>query len=318
MTCQSARKFLHAFADGQMSVKASCELLDHLKMCPPCSAIVEEHQAMRQAVGRYIAAAAPASEPLESAIRAKLGLPPRLIRRKAPVLAPGGSAARRYLLAAAIVLAAGVAWWGLSDKFGDRIDAGGSHRIAAGPRVDRVQPGTSAASHAAEVHFRCLARGPDHQSPLLPNRLSEVEPALRSRLGDHVAVLAPDLSKYGYQFESVNLCSVTQGDASVGGHLVYVSADHSRRLSFFSVPRRDRLTEDGDRSRRNSEVPVFYAVAHVGGADLVLCAWHKDATTYLCAAQENPQQVERMVNAVRSDLVAFAEHMMLAGIWPRH
>ncbi|MCC7314685.1 MAG: zf-HC2 domain-containing protein, partial [Planctomycetes bacterium] len=36
MNCKSVQKFLHAFADGQLGVRANCEVLDHLKMCPSC------------------------------------------------------------------------------------------------------------------------------------------------------------------------------------------------------------------------------------------------------------------------------------------
>ena len=49
MNCRKIRKYLFAFADGQLGVKANCEMLDHLKMCRKCSAIVDEHQAVRRA-----------------------------------------------------------------------------------------------------------------------------------------------------------------------------------------------------------------------------------------------------------------------------
>lgn len=42
MNCRNVKKFLYAFADGQLSVRANCEVLDHLKMCPACSRAVAE------------------------------------------------------------------------------------------------------------------------------------------------------------------------------------------------------------------------------------------------------------------------------------
>ena len=52
MNCNQSRKYLFAFADGQLSVQANCEVLDHLKMCTACSRIVDEHQAVREALRR--------------------------------------------------------------------------------------------------------------------------------------------------------------------------------------------------------------------------------------------------------------------------
>ena len=54
MNCKSARKFLYAFADGQLDVTDNCEVLDHLKMCPGCGAVVAEHQSMRTVLTKYI------------------------------------------------------------------------------------------------------------------------------------------------------------------------------------------------------------------------------------------------------------------------
>ena len=49
-----AREPWAARADSQLGIKDNCEVLDHLKMCPECSKVVDEHQAVRAAVGRSI------------------------------------------------------------------------------------------------------------------------------------------------------------------------------------------------------------------------------------------------------------------------
>ena len=308
MNCQSARKYLYAFADGELGVPDNCEVLDHLKMCQACSSVVAEHQSMRVILSKFIdRAAVPAS--LEPRVRSAMKG-----RSKSHVAASRTiSLFRITAIAACVLLSVGMATWYMWSA--DDADITGSLYSSYTPKVVRVQAGTSAASNVSAVHHKCTDSGLAHQTPSLPSKLNELGPALATRFGDRIKALAPDLSRYGFFFESVGLCGVKDGEEFKGGHLVYASADGHQRLSVMSIPRLESLDATGLRNH-SSEVPQYYGIAQDSGDDMIIAAWHRDSTTYVCCAQIEPLKLERIVNAVRPDLVAFNKHMILAGIWP--
>src|ERR1043166_2507033 len=219
MNCKEARKLLFAFADGQLGVKDNCEVLDHLKMCPECGKVVDEHQAVRAAVGRSIAAVevpAPFSERIKCTVLQSGAAPGRWQLTKF----------RAYALAASFLLVAGLFLW---------------RSAFSGTSAVQVERGTSAALMIAQVHNECCMHSASHQAKSLPDNLREVGPAICSHYDDKIAALAPDLGRYGYRFESANFCGVQDKPGTDGGHILYISEKGSRRLSFFSVPRWDCL-----------------------------------------------------------------------------
>ncbi|MHC4711798.1 MAG: anti-sigma factor family protein [Planctomycetota bacterium] len=54
MKCREARKFLAAFADNELDVRTNIEVLEHVEMCPACSARLERLQNLNQTVKSYI------------------------------------------------------------------------------------------------------------------------------------------------------------------------------------------------------------------------------------------------------------------------
>ena len=47
MTCKTFRKYLYAFADGELETRENLEALEHLNMCPSCCRKVAVQQALR-------------------------------------------------------------------------------------------------------------------------------------------------------------------------------------------------------------------------------------------------------------------------------
>ena len=161
MNCTGVRKFLYAFADGQLGVKSSCEVLDHLKMCPACSRLVDEHHSLRAAIGRMLAARRRRTicEHAYWAIeRAQQTC--RIDRQslRAPM--------RRMAASAACIV------W-RRQSCGGRFRRTGTSMTAQGPvRGGRADSG----GDDAEVHRMCLARSRRHQYPTLAPRSSRKSP----------------------------------------------------------------------------------------------------------------------------------------------
>lgn len=303
MNCRGVQKFLYAFADGQLSVKANCEVLDHLKMCPACSHVVDEHQALRASIGRSIAQV---QVPREVHARVEAAL------ATSKVSAPGRRAfswrslepgVRRYSMAAGILLLVGGAWIGTS-LFRN------ASRVATPPVV--VEGGQIAASLVADIHTSHIGLGRDHQSLKLPNSLADVGPAISRHFNDRLAVVVPDLSAYGYEFESANFCGVKSASCLEGGHIIYASPETQTRLSFFVVPRFDRFDKGYGQNSAEPESYREYEVDQASGTSLAVLAWHRDETTFVCCGPIDIHEMKAMVGAVRTAMTDFEERLKVA------
>ena len=277
MNCTSVRKFLYAFADGQLGVQANCEVLDHLKMCPACSRVVDEHQSLRAAVGRSLATEKTPDELRQRVVQRLAGASARPVRWLRPLAA-----------AACVALAATGAWWAFSSQSPD------SDQSANAPV--RVEGGPTAATMIAEVHRLCLAEPGKHQQPSLPRDRSQVAAAINQHFAGRVAAVAPNLSRFGYEFESVNLCGIDASLSREGGHLIYASADRQTRLSLFCVPRLDRLDQG---SGPSPDGYLQYEVDQDGGKKLSILAWHRNSTSYACCGSLTIEQLRDMVAGIR-------------------
>lgn len=300
MNCTGVKKFIYAFADNQLGVKESCEVLDHLKLCPGCSRLVDEHQTLRKAIVEQCQEVhAPAA--LRSRLLESVQSPAPAELAPIPGRRPGW---QRLAAAACLLLAAGgVAWWGLP---------GGAGSGESPARVITPVPrGESAASMIAAVHFACCNHHEMHQSKSLPAHLGEVAPALRDHFDDTLAARAPDLSRYGFAFESVNLCGVRDKPGCEGGHIIYVN-EREHRLSFFSVPRWDCLDKCGRAAGDPGGEFREYSVERESGPALQIVAWHEHATTYICCACVEPELLEDMVRDTRTAMAGFDRQVRLA------
>lgn len=301
MNCKSVQKFLYAFADGQLSVKANCEVLDHLKMCPACSRRVDEHQHLRKAIGRSLSAIS-APPQLAARIEESLGGKGRSLRLPRAGVRTWRSSAAFIGVAAVLMIAAGIY---LLDFEPSQMPQ--TPMQMAGPSAR----GMGGAKLVGDIHGRCTSRGRGHQNPTLPENLTEVGQAVAGHFDNRLAVSFPDLTSHGYQFESANFCGVDAAGSHEGGHVVYASPK-SGRVSFFVSPRTDQFdampgTDGDDGSYRQFELP-----GEAGARGLAVLAWHRGATTYVACGDVDVNKLRLMVGAIRTAMGDFEDRLTIA------
>ena len=221
MNCPQVRRYLYAFADGELEVKDSCEVLDHLKMCESCARIVADQQALRGGLRRVTL-----QEPVPALLCERFVAELNRSRRAAPSLA--FRAARAVAIAAGVALAVGVAWWYWPETAPVPHINGNSvpgRLVSVSPVVQKV----------VTRHCACVNSGRQHQCATLPDTLEGLRGVVAQRFGGTLDVLVPDLRDNGFQFESVNTCGI-DSDRS-GLHIIYVEPRTEKRLSLFCVPR---------------------------------------------------------------------------------
>jgi hypothetical protein len=127
----------------------------------------------------------------------------------------------------------------------------------------------------------------------------QVAPAITRHFGGRVAAVAPDLSAFGYEFESVNYCGIDARLSREGGHLIYVSADRQSRVSLFCVPRLDRLDQCADRAAPSADGYLQYEVDQENGRKLSILAWHRNSTSYAFCGNLTMEQLREMFAGIR-------------------
>lgn len=308
MKCNTVRKFLYAFADGQLSVRANCEVLDHLKMCPGCSRLVDKHQSLRAAIGRSISKT-PVPPRLQANVLAALKAGEPSNRNLKPAFAP----TRRFFITPRLAVAslAAAASLALLVTIGWRAYVPVEQPVptTASPPVT-VERGQIAASLVAEIHQTHSEAGAAHHNKALPASLDRVGPAIARHFGDRLAVDFPNLSDYDFEFESANFCGVRDMVSEDGGHVVYASTRGEAKLSFFVVPRYDRLDMAGARAAFGAYRE--YEIEQADGPPLAVLAWHHDETTFVCCGALNINRLKVMVGAIRTAMPDFDRNLKLA------
>lgn len=274
--CRKVRKYLYAFADGQFDVKINCDLLDHLKMCPQCTRIVDEHQSLREALKRV---GASVSVPASLGHEVRAALAPRA--RSAKRSTWRGRVAAGLLAAACIGSAMYTAW----DVYGPKPQSQSGGTVASeGFAVSRV----------AYVHAMCIQKGDAHQDPNIPRDIEGMRAAYAARFQSQINVLVPDLSEYGFELESAGICGVQCGQ--VGAHLIYHCGATSNRCSLFSVPRIPcmDLTSEG--------AWYEHRVEQSDKSFLYVLAWCDDGrTTHICCSPVEPEQMKKWMAGLRPE-----------------
>lgn len=282
MNCNSTRKFLFAFADGQLGVQANCEVLDHLKMCPTCSAVVDEHQALREAL-RLSAQQIEVPAVLEGRVRKAILLGKSIRYHDGSHRWLQSRVVRLVGIAACLTLIVAGTW-----QYA-RWDAS-----AHPPRFRdaRALPEQQTALKVVRRHNRCITRSDRqvHQNPALPGDCAQVAEALRDHFGGRLLALAPDLSPYGFEFESANFCQLGGASGSEAAHVMYVDYSNGRYLSFFSMPLWDELDHLGRGGvPPTGERPFIHSVSPCD--NMTVLAWDDRDTTYVCCGDVDPQQL---------------------------
>ncbi len=274
MSCQKVRKYLFAFADSQLSVQSNCEVLDHLKMCAPCSAIVDEHQAVRAAlVSSAEKIEAPAGIEQRVRLAIQTGKPVRHRETRRSLLNDNGFL-RIVALAACITLAVLVAWQFVYED-GPGTWNGGSGGMAA------LAPAAETTQLVVKRHNQCdnQCEHGEHQDAGLPDSLDGLALALGREYDGELAALAPDLSDYGFTFDSANFCRLENDQGPVAAHVVYVNTSYGTRFSIFSLPKWGRINDE-DGIEPTIENPFIQT--HDQCSQMTVLGWHAGDMSFVC------------------------------------
>ncbi|MBK8266992.1 MAG: hypothetical protein IPK83_01260 [Planctomycetes bacterium] len=309
MNCNNTRKFLLAFADGQLSVQANCEVLDHLKMCPACSAIVDDHQSLRRSIARStgkIAVPAELAAKIHHHVETdgagkfkssrKLSRPFRLTRT---------------LVAAACVIAVALGSWQFlptgATSTGSMFESGS-------------MPGLTKADEITQQviiqHNKCLIKCEHqaHQLDSLPRERIAAADAIDAKFSGVLATAAPDLSGYGYEFESANVCAPTADAGGPAAHLMYVNYSNSSYLSLFTTPHWEGVNVFADGRSPDRNTPFSHATRDCESNSMV--AWHEGDMTHILVGKFDEETMAAMIrdlrlsrgNAFHTDMLAAVIH----------
>lgn len=301
MNCHQFRKYLHAFADGQIDVKSNCDLLDHLKMCHECSRIVDQHNALKSLI---VASAARIAVPagLESRIRSAIE-PSRKSRKRAASLV--GPFADRPLLRVS-AMAACVVITVLSLWATGIVGPGESLRGGLATSADFDMDSADLKMRGVVVrHNKCVesCNQQAHQLAGLPSDRESAALELAGRLGDQVAIAAPDLTGFGYEFESAAVCSPDREVHGATAHMMYVNHAYGTRLSFFSVPH----WKGADGLLADATLRKPFAFTPQGNCqNQSIVAWNGKTSTYIVCAPINQEDLSEMVRELAFSLPADA------------
>lgn len=287
MNCHQFRKYLLAFADGQIDVKSNCDLLDHLKMCPDCSRVVDQHQALRSLI---VASAARVAVPagLMDRVRRNIGVRESVKTSPSATIPIWKRPLVRVLATAAVLVLAFTGLWnaGLIGA-NNGIGTGGlsAHDIVA--RSNQLVQGV------VVQHNKCVNQCDlqVHHLENIPASRSEAARALSQRFSGMFAVAAPDLSGFGFEFESANMCTPSRDVHGAAAHVMYVNPSFGSRLSFFSMPRwTDAADLFGDATMK---APFSDGLRQCENQSVV--AWNSGTTTYIVSGPVNEDDLVAMV-----------------------
>lgn len=287
MNCKSVRKFLVAFADGQLGVHTNCEVLDHLKMCPSCSAIVDEQQFLRRALAR---SAERVSVPahLETSIRRAILADGKPAERPSESSPRGLRIGRALALAACLVLGITIVWNALPHL----ISWGGGN--LAGSSTFGLSRADALTQQVVIQHNKCGVKCDmqTHHHNDLPLDRGALVSAYQRRFGGALAAVAPDFSGYGYDLDSANFCSPFSSDG-VAAHVMYVNLSYGTRLSLFAVPYWSEIDSEAS-AKPDRNQPYVHALRDCD--DNAMIAWHEDQTTIILCGR---MDAEAMVEIIR-------------------
>lgn len=288
MSLRKVIKYLYAFADGELGETAEAKVRAHVEADPAAARLVEQHRNLRSAVRRDLDAvevpanlrarvlatiAADSSDESASleATSADTSDKARPARRRLFTI-------RRFAIAAVLVLAAGGGWFYQTTQA-----AALSETIVA-------------------RHDACCEHCTEHQNAALPTRLC---PQLAKEIDDRfqIEAITPDLSGFGYDFESANFCGVRIPECTQGGHILYVrkDGDTQTRFSIFSIPRWTKLDKcGGDCTCSDKLKPII--VKRDDRPDMCIALWCKDGTNYIACGEVEKDRMIDMAGAVRTAL----------------
>ena len=285
MNCQQVKKYIGAFADGELDVKQNLEVLEHVNICPECAQRAEEVAQLQRAL-RRIWEQETAPPELHARVRAALSSE-ALINTTgdnvtSTVAHPAATTMRRPFdvlvpLTLAASLVAAMAVW----------------QFWPVPHSQIGQATVVYARAAADVraqHGLCVTRhGPDHHD----NSLSRELPVIARRLGERLGlrVIAPDLESFGYELIGADRCGIK---GRPGSHILYRPPQGGDMLSVFTVQRMAEMIPDGLTRIAGRD---YYVNAD---AEPTLVAWHESGETQVFCANLAPPRLLQIAGDVRT------------------
>ena len=279
MDCKQFKKYIGAFADGELGVEQNLAALDHLNMCPTCAARVTEVTTLKKTLKRaYGGATAPrylvekivGSNPVGDEVSTPK--PTRQTKPLVRVFAP-------LAVAASLLLVVGL-WqpW----------------KISPSPILTALP--AQLVADVREQHRMCVQnRGANHFAPDLPREPRAIVAALRRDLNLTVAV--PELSDKGFTLIGVDRCGLP---GRPGAHALYRSTEHNGELSLFTIARGATLASDYVGSAADRGMIVS------SDQSLLVVAWHHRRQTYLACAEMSEGTLRDLAEGIRTGL-AMAE-----------
>ena len=241
------RKYIEAFADGELDVETNLRVLERMAMNPQATQRVMHQQELRRLVDRAMREQTPA---VPADLRAKIEAMSQqaaVESASAPSRSSDGSRLsfatllRRWApaLAASILLAVAIFLWSSNRSNNVTPEPSDPPRQAFHDgtfdapifRTDLVE--SSRAGRMGNRHENCAAKiealvGTDK----LSKNVSEIPAKIAAYLGPQISVPIPDLSGLGYEFRGAGTCSLPGGKAV---HLVYKPIDGTNRTDSMSL-----------------------------------------------------------------------------------
>jgi hypothetical protein len=278
MNCSDARQFLYSYADGELADDANPAAAGHFRTCRDCGRLVQVQRGLRATLRRGVEHE-PVPDGLEDRIRRSITArrPDARARRML-----GLFGAKPLAIAAVLVIGVAVTW-----------------RVAFSG-----EPANPVAVAIATKHKYCNDRASVHHHDGLLTTLVGLVGAMNAHEDYRFATIAPDLTPYGFYFESANFCGLRNRECRNGGHVVYVHKDGGKinRFSVFSVPKADPLTNLEMLVNSGGVFRPVKAPPDEGGPEVCIVVWHKDDTHYICCGEVDPDQLVKMASSVHAAL----------------
>ncbi|MEE8170598.1 MAG: zf-HC2 domain-containing protein [Phycisphaerae bacterium] len=282
MTCGQVQRDLPAFADGELPAEVESALRAHVDGCGACSQAVAEHRALRRAIHRVLSA-----EPVPVALAARVRV---AYEPSSTPQAPGVGSVRRWAIAAALLLAAGLSWYSWRDPDPLFVPQPGNAGTLALTKAVAVQ--------AVTLHRSCVerCRHGTHQRADLPGDIARLVQAAPRRYANRLDAAVLNFRQSGFRLDSSDECGFEAHDP--GLHVVYVRSDDQLRLSLLNIPR-TALAADVRTTIPLRRAPYYATNLEQDGNRYAVVGWQGPRSSYLACAALPSDLLLRIIEAAR-------------------
>jgi len=272
MNCTSFRKYVAAFADGELDTDLNLQALEHLNMCPSCARRVAEVELIKSSLQR-ICGDQHAPQALRERIRLALG-------ESRPESAGRALVTRRFRLTIPLAVAAALALSVTVWQF---------RPVETSTLSFTSVTGLAIAADVRAQHSECSAHGFKHHDATLARNCKAIREVLGERLG--LDVIAPDLAARGCELVGADQCGVR---GRKGAHVLYRCKNTGKYVSIFTLVRLPDLPEAKAKQSGTRE----YFVDTVDGMTVV--AWQGRTAGYILCGELPSARLIEIANPIRT------------------